>query len=101
MYSVGINTYAVSRDSKNQDIATHIAANKMEAIRAAGYAALATSTAFTDPLLSSIPQGAASTTATAINAYTKQVDVIVGWVRDTHPRSITLTTLMTSNGGLK
>lgn len=100
IFSTGSNTFVVTRDAKYQDVAVHIASSKLALLRENGYAALPANGPFTDPLLESLPQGAASTNVSVVNAKTKQVDVIVGWKRGEKQRSVTLTTLLTETGGL-
>lgn len=100
IFSTGSNTFILTRDAKQQDIAAHIASSKLALVRENGYAALPSDGPFADPLLSALPYGAASTSVTVVNAKTKQVDVIVGWKRGETQRSVTLTTLITETGGL-
>lgn len=94
-------TMKVTRDSAFENNAFHIADNKLNELRALGYAALPASGAFSDSQLASLPQGAASTTVTAWNAKTKQVVVGVSWLgADNLTRYVPLTTLITESGGL-
>lgn len=83
-----------------ENIAFHIAENKMNELRAGGYATLPSSGTFTDPQLSIIPQGQASTTVSVWNAKTKQVLVGVSWVGTIGAQYTSLTTLVTQSGGL-
>lgn len=94
-------TIKVTRDSAFENSAFHIADNKLNELRALGYATLPASGAFSDPQLASLPQGAASTTVTTWNTKTKQVVVGVSWLgADNLTRSVSLTTLITESGGL-
>lgn len=94
-------TMKVTRDSAFENSAFHIADNKLNELRALGYAALPASGAFSDPQLVGLPQGAASTTVTTWNAKTKHVVVGVSWLgTGSTTRMVSLTTLMTESGGL-
>lgn len=109
---IGIMTVAVGtllqrlpingREVRDQDIAIHIARNKIENLRAAGYAALPASGTFTDILLSSLASSSASVAISSFNAKTKQANVTVSWRGvGTTTRTVLLTTLITENSGLK
>lgn len=109
---IGIMTVAVGallqrlpingREVRDQDVAIRIARNKVESLRAAGYAALPASGAFTDMLLSSLASSSASLTISSFNAKTKQADVVVSWRGvGTTTRTVSLTTLITENSELK
>lgn len=100
IFAASSSTLSLTRDAKNQDIAMHIANSKLAQIRADGYDALPQDGPFTDPLLSSLPNGEASTTVSVFNDKTKQIDVTVGWKRANAQRTVVLTTLMTETGGL-
>lgn len=96
-----IGTIKVTRDSTYENVAFRIADSKLSELRAGGYAALPASGAFSDPQLTQIPQGQASTTVTDWNAKTKQVMTGVSWLgADGSTRYVSLTTLITQTGGL-
>ena len=94
---------ALVRISKSQGIALAIAHNKLENVRAGGYAALPPSGTFSDSLMSTLPPLATTTlTVSVYNAKTKQVSVSVVW-RDsgaTASSTVSLSTLITQTGGL-
>lgn len=91
-----------SREVRDQDLALKIARNEIESLRAAGYAALPASGPFADELLSSLASSSASVAVTAFNAKTKQVSASVTWRgAGQSARSISLTTLITQDSGLK
>jgi len=98
-----LNTSVFVRTSKNQGIALSIVRNKLEGLRASGYAALPSSGSFSDTLMSTLPPAATTTlTVTAYNAKVKQVAVSVVW-RDagsTASSTVSLTTLIAQTGGL-
>jgi len=99
--TVMAGTIAVSRDSAFVHNAFRIADNKLDELRAGGYAALPASGPFNDPGLADLPQGSASTTITVWNAQTKKVTADVSWQSaDGAQRAVSLTTLITESGGL-
>jgi len=96
-----IGTIKVTRDSTYENIAFRIANSKLNELRAGGYTALPTSGPFTDPQLTDVPQGQASTSVTVWNEKTKQVMTGVSWLgADDSTRYVSLTTLVTEIGGL-
>ncbi|MDD2657651.1 MAG: prepilin-type N-terminal cleavage/methylation domain-containing protein [Candidatus Pacebacteria bacterium] len=96
-----IGTIKVTRDSAFENVAFRIADNKVNELRALGYAALPASGAFSDPQIANLPQGEASTTITVWNAKTKQVVAGVSWLgAEGRTRSVSITTLVTESGGL-
>jgi prepilin-type N-terminal cleavage/methylation domain-containing protein len=100
VYVASANTVTLNRSSKNKQVAYRVAASAIEELRATPYAALPTSHAITDPLLSTIPSGAGTVNISTYNAKTKQVVSTVTW-RDpgsSQTRSFSLTTLITEGG---
>ena len=94
-------TIAVSRDSAHAHSAFRIANNKLDELRAGGYAALPSGGPFSDPGLVDLPQGSASTTITVWNGETKKVVASVSWLgAGSTTRAVSLTTLITETGGL-
>jgi prepilin-type N-terminal cleavage/methylation domain-containing protein len=101
LYGATLHTFSVTSDTSSEDIALRVASQKVDDLRAGGYAALPASGTFADSQLARIPSGAASTTITALNAKTKQVQVTVSWYAGKlGTRSISLSTLITQVGGL-
>ncbi len=101
LYAATLRTSTLTQETAHEDIALHVANQKLDDLRASGYASLPSSGPFGDTQLGSLPSGAASTTITTFNAKTKQVIVTVSWLeagRGTH--SVSLTTLITQVGGL-
>ena len=91
------------RTAKNQGIALAVARNKLEALRAAGYAAIPANGPFYDSLLSTLPRAATTTLVSSdYNAKTKQVAVSVIWLDAgmTASSTVSLSTLITQTGGL-
>jgi len=92
----------LTRHTKYQDIATKIATNEIELLRAAGYDAVPASGVFTDSVLSTIPSGSGTLTVTTFNTNTKQVTATVSWTeKGATTESVPVTTLITKVGGLK
>lgn len=99
--SIVVNSVKVIRDSSYENGAFRIAANKLDELRAGGYAALSEGGPFVDAELARLPQGLASTSVTAWNDATKKVVAGVSWQgADGTVRYVSLTTLITENGGL-
>jgi len=99
--SVAVGTTKVSRDSTYENFAFRIANNKLDELRAVGYAMLPESGFFTDPGLAALPQGVASTSVTNWNAKTKKVVTSVSWTgTDGLADYVSMTTLITESGGL-
>lgn len=99
--TVVVSTAKVVRDAALENSAFRIAENKLNELRALGYAALPASGPFSDPELAGLPNASASTTIDDWNAKTKQVKTGVSWVgTDGSSRFISLTTLVTEAGGL-
>jgi len=89
--------------TQNQDMALTIARNKIEKLRAEGYAAVPSSGSFSDDFLAMLPFGSAALVVSAYNAKTKQVTVNVSWQErnGTASSSVSLSTLITQVGGLQ
>ena len=101
LYAAVLSTASLTTESRHQDTALRIAQQEMENLRATGYAALPASGTFSDPLLSDLPSGSASTTVSVYNAKTKRVVVQVAWLeKGTSLRLVSLATLITEVGGL-
>lgn len=97
-----IQSGALARSAKGQGVALAIARNKLEVLRAGGYAALPPSGTFSDSLLSTLPQATTTLAVSTYNAQTKQVVVSVIWQDQglTASSTVSLTTLITQTGGL-
>lgn len=93
---------ALIHNSRNKTVALTIARNEIDVLRSGGYAALPSQTTFYDALVSSLPSATTTLSITAYNTTTKQVVVGVRWQEPglTASSSLSLTTLITQNGGL-
>lgn len=97
-----LHVISLSRHARYEDIARISAANELEGLRALGYSSLPASASFTDSLLTTLPSGSGSFTISDYNAKEKQVTVAVAWQEPNAATStVSLTTLVTSVGGLK
>lgn len=98
-----IQSSALVKNSKNYGIALSIARDKIESVRAGGYAAVPQNGTFLNTLVSTLPRAATTTLAvSAYNAKTKQVIISIIWLEpsSTASSTISLTTLITETGGL-
>jgi prepilin-type N-terminal cleavage/methylation domain-containing protein len=102
LYQGALGKVGLIQYAKNQEIALRVANNKMEELRAGGYAALPSSGNFSDTQLNSLPNSSASMTITAYNSDTKQVVITIQWddPSSSSSKNISLTTLVTKTGGL-
>ena len=97
-----IRSNVLVRSSKSDGIALSIARNKLERVRAGGYATIPASGPFADDLLSTLPQATTTLTVSTYNAKTKQVTVQVIWkdAGSAASSTVSLSTLITETGGL-
>ena len=95
-----IGTIQTTRDEVNENIAMRIASTNLDALRATGYANVVASSTLYDTQLTKLPSATASSTISDYNAKTKQVTVGVSWLASRGTKYVTLTTLITSVGGL-
>ena len=94
-------TVKVTRDSLYENVAFRAASNKVNELRAGGYANLPVDGTFSDTQLATLPQSAASTTISVWNTKTKKVLAGVSWRgADNATRYVSVTTLITESGGL-
>jgi Tfp pilus assembly protein PilV len=101
IYHAASNTVILNKGSKHQEVALRIAASKLETLRTTPFTSLPASESFSDPLLSSLPQGQAQLTMSDYNDRTKQALVVVSWLSPTKAGSrqqVQLETLITRGG---
>ena len=86
----------------DQESALRVANNKIEELRAGGYAALPASGNFSDSQLNTLPNSSAAMAITNFNANTKQVVITIQWRQlvSSPMKNVSLTTLITKTGGL-
>ena len=97
-----VHAVPLTRTTSHEDIALVIARGELESVRAAGYAAAPASGPFSSSLMASLPSGAGTLAVSDFNTGTKQVTVTVSWqpVGGSAARSLMMSTLVTSTGGL-
>jgi len=102
LYQATLGKVKLIRYAKDQEIALRVANNKIEELRAAGYAALPASGSFTDSQLNTLTNCTANMAITDYNTTTKMVIITIQWREpvNTSLRNISLTTLITKTGGL-
>lgn len=100
IYNAAINTIALSKNAKYQQIAYRIANTEIESLRATAFASLPSSGSINDPLLSTLPHGAEALTVTSYDTRTKQINVVVTWTEPegSAGRTVSLSTLITKGG---
>lgn len=100
-YNSSFSVTKLTRTLQRQDIALRIIKQKTEELRALTYTGLPASGSFSDPLLTSLPNGAASTTITDYDTDNKLVIVSVFWAESSSTaKYLRQTTLVTKVGGL-
>jgi len=101
LFQVAATTAILNRDVKHQDLALRVAQSQIENLRSLGYAALPTSSSFTDAQLSLLPDGQAVMVISEYNDKIKQAVVTVSWQESGSKNShnVSLSTLI-SEGGL-
>ena len=96
-----VGASSLSRATHSSDLALTIASDRMEEMRAGGYAALPATGTFSHDLLPTLSGGNAAQTITDYNDETKQVVVSVSWQEPGEAaRTVSLSTLVTETGGL-
>ncbi|HTL39257.1 MAG TPA: prepilin-type N-terminal cleavage/methylation domain-containing protein, partial [Methylomirabilota bacterium] len=93
-YVAALNTVAISRKQRYEDIAYHVANTQMEILRNTPFASLPPSNTFSDSQLSLIPSGAANYTISDYSGFTgmKEIVVTVAW-NDGTSKQVDLKTL--------
>ncbi len=102
LFQAVIRSASLVKAAGDQEIATAIARNELEGLRAAGYAALPASGSFADNLLSTLPDATTTLSVSSYTPQTKLVTVAVLWQDPASSASstVTLSTLITKVGGL-
>lgn len=101
LYGVGITALSLSRAAAHRSLAIQGASQELETLRAGGYVALPASGSFSNSQIVLLPSGTGSTTVSAYNDATKQVDIEVSWREGAQgTSSVSISTLITQTGGL-
>lgn len=98
-----LSVIPLARHTKYEDIALKIAANEIETLRALGYENLPAPGPLSNTLLLDLPSGAGTVSMSDYNDNTKEVTASVFWSEPSGPATstVSLTTLITTIGGLK
>ena len=102
LYQSALGKMRLVRYAQGEETALRVANNKIEELRAQGYAALPASGSFSDSQLNTLSNPSAAMNITDYNATTKKIIVTIQWRQPPSNvvRNITLTTLITKTGGL-
>ncbi len=100
LFAVAANSIVLNKSSKYKEIALRIADQKIQTVRNASFSSIPASGTFSDPQLSSLPNGQGNITVSDISATLKNVAVVVTW---TNPKTqgtqqIQIQTYMASGG---
>ena len=100
LFAVAANSIVLNKSSKYKEIALRIADQKIQTVRNASFSSIPASGTFSDPQLSSLPNGQGNITVSDISATLKNVAVVVTW---TNPKTqgtqqIQIQTYMSSGG---
>ncbi len=99
LYIAALNTVALTRKLRYENVAYHVANKQMETLRNTPYASLPGSGTFSDSLLDQIPSGSASYTIADYAGYggIKEFVVTVSW-NDGISKQVVLRTLAGTGG---
>jgi Tfp pilus assembly protein PilV len=99
LYASALNTVALTRKLRYENLAYHIANKQMETLRNTGYDSLPASGNIVDAQLAQIPAGAGTFTTAAYPGYggVKQIIVTVTWT-DPSAKQVELRTLAGTGG---
>ncbi len=94
-YAAALNTVALTRLQRYENLAYHIANKQMETLRGTPLASLPASGSIVDSLLSQIPSGAGSYTVSNYVGYSnvKEIVVTVTWTTKNGNKQVVLKTL--------
>jgi Tfp pilus assembly protein PilV len=95
-----INALSITKKQRFEYIASQVANNQMESLRATSFSNLPASGTISDPLLSQIPSGAGSFSVLDYPNYNgmKEISVTITWSDGTSSKSFTITTLASAQG---
>lgn len=100
VFAVALQSSPLTRHARNQNVAYHVAANKIEELRNTQFSSLPASGAFSDPGLGNLQGATAQLTITDYQGSSdvKQVVVTISWLEAGATKSLTLETLMSNSG---
>jgi prepilin-type N-terminal cleavage/methylation domain-containing protein len=99
LYTAALNTVAVTKKLRYENLAYHIASKQMEELRAMPFASLSGSGTISDPMVSQLPSGSALYTVSGYPSFfgMQEIIVTVNW-NDGQAKQFILKTLAGSGG---
>lgn len=100
IFGGAISTIPLTKTARNQNVAYHIAAKKIEELRNTPFASLPGSGSFSDTALAELPGSTAALTAVNYqgSSIIKHFTVQVSWTENQTSRNVTLDTLIGEQG---
>jgi len=100
IFGVALSSLPLTKTARNQNIAYHIAAKKMEELRDTQFASLPAGSSFTDPVLLNLNGAQASFTLEDYqgSSQIKTATVTVQWQEESRTRDVVLETLISDKG---
>lgn len=100
IFGGAVSTIPLTKTARNQNVAYHIAAKKIEELRNTAFASLPGSGPFSDSALSELPGSTGTLTIVNYESSTaiKHVTVQVSWSENATSRNVTLDTLISASG---
>ena len=100
VFGAVVSTAPLTKTARNQNVAYHIAAKKIEELRNTPFASLPASGAFSDPGFSELASSTASLTLSNYqgSSLIKQATVSVNWWENQKQKTVLLDTLISNQG---
>lgn len=100
IYQVTSNAVALNKANRHKEVALRIADQKLQSLRTTAFDSIPASGAFSDSMLSTIPDGAGTITVSDINDQTKDIIVTITWTnpQTTNTQQLSLETYVTEGG---
>ena len=100
LLGVALSSLPLTKRARNQNLAYHIAAKKIEELRNTAFTSLPSPGPFSDPGLSDLASSTASFTITdyAGSAQIKKISISVNWYEQNQTRNVLLETLISNSG---
>ena len=100
LLGVAVSSVPLTKNTRDQNLAYHIAVKKIEELRSISYASLPGSGTFTDPGFAELNSAAGQLTVASYQGSSeiKHITVTVTWTDGGANKNVTLDTLMAENG---
>lgn len=100
IFGAVLNSLPLTKHARNQNLAYHMAAKKVEELRNIDFASLPASSSFTDPGFADLPGASGSFTIVNYGGSSsiKRLIVTVSWAESGVTKSVILETLMSDKG---